>query len=281
MASTARGKKLLFTKVHGIGNDAIIIEALKSSVQNPNHLARKLCNRKTGIGADQLLILTKSRKCDFGVKIFNADGSEAEICGNGLRCLARYVKDRRYSAKKDVVFETLCGPITTRTSGRLIEVDMGEPRMKGKEIPVNLSGRIVNRPLRMEGKDLRITCLSVGNPHCVIFEERLDEVPLQQLGPVLETHHIFPKRVNVSFVNVVSRNEMQLRVWERGAGETEGCGSAACAATVAGVLNGFTDRKVNVAMSGGKLEVEWNQKSNHLFLRGPAEVVYAGEFLRV
>ncbi len=154
---------------------------------------------------------------------------------------------------------------------------MGDPIMKGKEIPVNLSGRIVNRPLKMEMRDFRITCLSMGNPHCIIFQENLAEFDLEHFGPMIETYHIFPKKVNVSFVNVLSKNELQVRVWERGAGETLGCGTAACAANVASVLNGFTERKVTVQMPGGKLDVEWNQKDNHIYLRGPAELVCKGE----
>ena len=276
--SAKRGKMITFTKMQGIGNDAIVLNVLKGSLPaSPMHLARKLCNRHTGIGADQLLFLTKSRKYDFGMRIFNADGSEAEMCGNGIRCLARYIKDQKLSAKKGLTIETAAGPRAVTFRGKVIEVDMGEPIMRGRDIPVNLSGRVVNRPLKIDTKDFRITCLSVGNPHCIIFQEKLDEFPIAQFGPLLEQHNIFPRRANISFVNVLSKTEMQVRVWERGSGETRGCGTAACAAAVGGVLNGFTDRKVTVQMPGGKLDIEWDAKSNHILLRGPAEPVFSGE----
>ena len=272
-----RGKARPFIKMQAVGNDAILLDYLKGTIANPTHMARKLCNRHTGIGADQLLLLSKSRKADFNVRFFNADGSEADMCGNGIRCVARYVKEWGLTQKKHLVFETNSGlkPITIR--GKMIDVDMGEPRMKGKEIPVNLSGRVINRPLKLEAKDFRITCLNVGNPHCIIFQEDLDEFDITRFGPMIEHHHVFPKRANVSFVNVMSRTEVHMRVWERGVGETMGCGTGACAATVASVLNGFTGRKVVVHLPGGKLEVEWNRKDNHILMSGPAEVVFVGE----
>ncbi len=263
--------------MHAIGNDAIIFDCLKQAIGNPPHVARKLCNRHTGIGADQLILLTKSRKADFGMRIFNADGSEAEMCGNGIRCLARYIKDWGLSTKKAIKIETPAGIKDIVFHGKFIEVDMGEPFMKGKEIPVNLSGRIINRPLKLEAKEFRITCLSVGNPHCVIFHENLAELPLEKYGPLIEHHHIFPKRTNVHFVNVMSQDEIQMRIWERGAGVTMGCGTGACAAAVASVLNGFTGRKVLVHQPGGKLEIEWNRETNHIMMRGPADVVFTGE----
>lgn len=271
-------KTRTFVKMHGIGNDIILFDCLHhQAFQNPNHLARKLCNRYTGIGGDQLVLLLKSTKHDFSIKIFNADGSEAEMCGNGIRCVARYIKDSKISSKKEIVINTLAGPRKARHMGKFIEVDMGEPTMKGKDIPVNLSGRIINRPLKTETKDFRITCLSMGNPHCITYHEDLPSVPVERFGPLLENHSIFPKRANISFVNVISRGEIHMRVWERGAGETMACGSAACASAVASVLNGFTDRKMTVVLRGGKLEVEWSTKDNHVYMRGPAETVFKGE----
>ena len=169
------------------------------------------------------------------------------MCGTGIRCAAKFIKEYKLSAKKELLIETLAGLKTVKSVGNQFEVDMGEPIMKGKEIPVNLSGRIINRPLKTESKDFRITCLSVGNPHCITFHEELKDLPIEKFGPMLETYSIFPKKANISFVNVVSKKELQLRVWERGAGETLGCGTAACASAVASVLNGFTDRKVTVS----------------------------------
>jgi diaminopimelate epimerase len=275
MAQT-KHKERPFVKMHGLGNDVVLFDCLKSIFANPAHTARKLLNRHTGIGGDQMVLLTKSRKADFGMRVFNTDGSEAEMCGNGLRCLARYIRDAKLSVKKEMKIETLAGIRGVRFIGNSVEADMGEPQMKGKDIPVNLSGRIINRPLKIESKDFRITCLSIGNPHCVIFHEDVASFDVPRFGPLLENYHLFPRRINVSFVNVVSKNELHMRVWERGAGETRSCGTAACAAAVAGVLNGFAERKVTIAQPGGKLEVEWSKKDNHIYLRGPAETVFKG-----
>ncbi len=272
-------KERPFVKMHGLGNDVIIFDCMKSVFSNPAHIARKVLNRHTGVGGDQLVLLTKSRKADFGMRIFNHDGSEAEMCGNGLRCLARYIRDAKLSQKKEMKVETLGGIRGVRFLGNQIEADMGEPQMKGKDIPVNLSGRIINRPLKIESKDFRITCLSVGNPHCVVFNDDVANFPVERFGPLLENYHLFPRRINVSFVNVISKNELFMRIWERGAGETRSCGTAACAATVAGVLNGFAERKVTIVQPGGKLEVEWSRKDNHIYLRGPAEMIFKGTIL--
>lgn len=279
MAAQSKPKPRPFVKMQGTGNDIILLDCLHHNILNPQHLAKKLCNRHTGIGADQMVMLLKSAKQDFSVRIFNPDGSEAEMCGNGLRCIARYIKDSGLSSKKEITFATLAGPRKAKHMGKLIEVDMGEPIMKGKDIPVNLSGRIINRPLKTETKDFKITCLSMGNPHCITFHEDLPNVAVERLGPLLEHHSIFPKRANISFVNIMSRGEIHMRVWERGTGETLACGTAACAAAVASVLNGFTDRKVAVSLRGGKLEVEWDAKDNHVYMRGPAETVFKGEIV--
>jgi len=279
MTTKKKPKARPFVKMHGVGNDVILFDCLKSGISNPPHLARKLCNRHTGIGADQMILLHKSRKADFAMRVFNADGSEAEMCGNGIRCLARHIKDAKLSTKKELTIETGAGLRTVKFAGKLIEVNMGEPIMKGKEIPVNLSGRIINRPLKTESKEFRITCLSMGNPHCITFHDDLDTFAVDRFGPLLESYSIFPKRVNASFVNVISKKEIHVRVWERGAGETMGCGTAACASTVASVLNGYTDRKVTAVLPGGRLEIEWRQKDNTIYMRGPAEMVFAGEIV--
>ncbi len=275
----SKGKLRQFTKMQGIGNDVILFDCMKSAISNPPHAARKLCNRHTGVGADQLVMLLKSRKCDFQARFFNPDGSEAEMCGNGIRCVARYIKESKLSSKKALVIETKAGSRNLKFAGKLVEVDMGEPIMKGKEIPVNLSGRVINRPLKTETKEFRITCISMGNPHCITFHENLEELSVDKYGPLLESYSIFPKRANISFVNVTSKEEMHMRVWERGTGETMGCGTAACASTVGSVLNGFTGRKVTTLLPGGKLEIEWSAKDNHVYMKGPAEMVYKGEIV--
>ena len=272
----AKRKKWAFWKMHGTGNDCIIIDGTRSKPANLQRVAKKLCNRKTGIGADQLLILGKSRKADFKMEVYNADGSIAEMCGNGIRCLGRFVRDQKYTTKREITIETLAGIREVKVTSKTVFADLGEPIMKGKDIPVNLSGRIINRPLKLESKDFRITCLSLGNPHCIIFTENLANYPVEKYGPILEHHSAFPKRANISFVNVLTPNQLKVRVWERGSGETLSCGTGAAASLVASVLNNFSDRKVKVELSGGKLQVEWNKDSNHVWIAGPAEDVFEG-----
>ncbi|MDO8494452.1 MAG: diaminopimelate epimerase [Deltaproteobacteria bacterium] len=274
-----KGKAIQFIKMHSTGNDCIIIDTQKSKFSESPRLVRKILNRTTGIGADQLLLLSKSRKgADFKVRIFNADGSEAEMCGNGVRCIGRYIKDEQYTKKRDVDIETLAGVRQVRVSSKSVTVNLGEPRLKGKEIPVRLSGRIINRPIKVENKDFRVTCLSLGNPHCIIFQENLESFDIQKYGPLLENHQIFPNRSNIGFVNVLSPQQMQMRVWERGVGETGSCGTCAGAAIVAAVLNGFSDRKTKIDLPGGHLEVEWDKESNCVSLTGPVEKIFEGAY---
>lgn len=277
MVKKSRSKLRPFAKIYGGGNDFIIFDCLTNTIPSPQRIARRLCHRGTGIGADQLLLIRKSRQANFRMQIFNPDGSEAETCGNGLRAGMKFLQNEGLTKAKEISFETLGGVKVVKSLGRNFRVDMADPAMKGKEIPVNLSGRIVNRPLKIENKELRITCLSVGNPHCVIYTEDLENFPLNIYGPLLETYPIFPKKINVEVVHVLGREQIKMRVWERGAGETDGCGSGACAAAVASVLNGFTGRKVTVDQRGGRLLVDWDVKTSHIFLTGPAEIAFMGE----
>lgn len=273
---TGKSKKWQFQKMQGTGNDCIILDATKSKIQNAQRVAKKLCNRKTGIGADQLLIFGKSRKADFKMEVYNADGSVAEMCGNGIRCLGRHLRDAKYTTQREMTIETLAGIREVKVTSKMVFANLGEPIMKGKEIPVNLSGRIVNRPLKIESRDFRITCLSLGNPHCIVFTENLDNYPVEKFGPILEHHNAFPKRANISFVNVVTANHLKVRVWERGSGETLSCGTGAAASLVASVLNNFADRKAKVELAGGKLQVEWNKETNQVWIAGPTENVFEG-----
>lgn len=269
-----------FVKMQALGNDMVILDCRKSQPKSPMHTARKLCNRRYGVGADMLILLTNSRPADFGVKFFNSDGSEAETCGNGLRCVAVYLKEQKLISKKDVTLETKAGVKNLRLRGaNNVELDMGEPMLKGKEIPVNLSGRIINRAVRLENKEFKVTCVGMGNPHCVVFQEDIVHFPVERFGPMLETFQIFPRKTNVSFVNVVSDKEIQMRVWERGVGETLSCGSGACAGAVAAVLNGYTARELTVVQPGGKLLVSWRKDNNHVILTGAAEKVFNGEIV--
>lgn len=277
MARKSKAKMRPFVKIYGGGNDFILIDCLKKPISNPAKTARRLCNRRIGIGADQLLLIRKSRQTNFRMQIFNPDGSEAETCGNGLRAGMKFLQFAGLTRAKEIAFENVGGIKIVKSLGRNFRVDMADPVMKGKEIPVNLSGRIVNRPLKLDNKEFRITCLSMGNPHCVLFTENIEEFPLSTYGPLIETHSIFPKKTNVEVIQITGREHIKMRVWERGVGETAGCGSGACAAGVASVLNGFTGRKVTVDQPGGKLAVDWDVKTSHVFLTGDAEVSFIGE----
>lgn len=277
MEKATRTRKWPFLKIYGGGNDFIIFNCLERGIPSPPKAAKRLCSRRTGIGADQLLLIRKSRNAHFRMQIFNSDGSEAETCGNGLRAGMKFLQCNGLTRAREIAFETLGGIKIVRALGKNFRVDMADPVMKGKEIPVNLSGRIVNRPLKIENKEFRVTCLSVGNPHCVIYTDNLDAFPLTTYGPILETYPIFPKKINVEVVQVMGREQIKMRVWERGVGETDGCGSGACASVVSSVLNGFTGRKVTVDQRGGRVLVDWDVKSSHIFLTGPAEISFIGE----
>ncbi len=271
--------KIVFSKMQGLGNDFIFIDGRKLKLANPRALARQLCDRRFGIGADQLLILASSRKADFAMRIHNADGSEVGMCGNGLRALARFVQRGGLSVKTELRIETKSGIQVARLlpKGR-VRVDMGKPILKAREIPVHLSGRVINRPIRLDGRgEVRGTCVSMGNPHCVLFVDDLKSTPVEKIGPALEKNNLFPQKTNVEFVRVLSTREIEMRVWERGAGETLACGSGACAAVVASVLNGHTERDVRVQLPGGALDISWNREDDHVYMTGPAELVYKGE----
>jgi diaminopimelate epimerase len=277
---TTKLKGRVFAKMYGTGNDFVVLPCFGFKPPSQQKLGRDLCNRRKGIGADQLLLIYSSRKADFKLQTINPDGSEAEMCGNGIRCVAKYILEEKISQKRELTFETPAGIKSVKALGKhSFQVDMGEPIMKGKEIPVTLSGRIINRPLKTELREFRITCLSMGNPHCVIFVDDLETYQVEKFGPYLETYHAFPKRTNVEFVQTISQNEIRMRVWERGAGETDGCGTGACAAALASVLNGFTGREVTVAQNGGKVEVNWEKKNGRVYLTGMAEIVYKGEIV--
>lgn len=273
----ARPKTKPFTKMEGSGNDFIIFNNTKWQLKTANKTAKHLLDRHFGVGGDQMLIILPSKKADFRLKIFNPDGSEAETCGNGLRCVAKYVLDEKMTVKKEITFETLGGITTVKSLGKNFRVNMGEPLLKGKDIPVHLSGRIINRPLKLDSREFRITCISMGNPHCVIFVDDIENFPVEKFGPLIETNHIFPKRTNVEFSSVTSREHIKVRTWERGAGETLSCGSGACATAVAAVLNGFTGREVVIDERGGKLHVTWDKETNKVLITGPAETVFTGE----
>lgn len=264
-----------FTKMHGIGNDFVVIDSRSIDLKNAEETARRLCDRRFGIGADQLLLLCNSKAADFRMAIYNADGGEVEMCGNGIRCFTRYLVTHGLTEKTEITVETLAGIIRPRIRGELVEVDMGEPVLEGRDIPVNLDGRVVSSPLKVGDRSFDITCVSMGNPHCVIFVDDVDSFPVSTFGPAIENHDLFPNRINVEFVQPVNDREIKMRVWERGSGETLACGTGACASAVASVLNGRTRRRVTVHLSGGDLDILWSE-DGIVYMTGPAEEVFEG-----
>ncbi len=270
--------KIHFTKMHGLGNDFILIDSRELKLDNLPELSRRLCNRHFGIGADQILLLDNSKSADFKMRIFNADGSEVEMCGNGIRCFAKYIWDRKLSDKKVLMVETLAGIMKPeKVDDNMIKVDMGEPRFRPQEIPVNIDHQppVVDYPLRIYETEFKITCVSMGNPHAVIFVDDLKKLPVSQIGPLIENHSIFPKKTNVEFVEVLNDKEINMRVWERGAGETMACGTGASAAVVAANIKGLTSKSVLVHLSGGDLFIEW-AADNHVYMKGSAVEVFEG-----
>jgi len=267
---------LNFTKMQGTGNDFILVDGTQQQINQIEKHARFLCDRRFGIGADQLLLIRSTDRADFRMQIFNADGSEVEMCGNGIRCFAKYLRDHGLSSKEVIHVETLAGIIRPSLQGDEISVDMGEPVLSGPEIPVNMEGQIIGKKLSVDNSEFVMTCVSMGNPHCVIKVQDVETFPVEKIGPGIETHALFPNRTNVEFIQILNDHEIRMRVWERGAGETLSCGTGACASTVASVLNQWTGKNVLVHLKGGDLKVQWNE-ANRVILTGPAQEVFSGE----
>ena len=267
--------EISFTKMQGCGNDFIFIDCLKREIGNLGDIARRLCDRRFGVGADQLLTVRPSEVADFKMEIYNADGGQVEMCGNGIRCFAKYVVEHGMTQKKELDVETLAGIIRPRLVGGLVEVDMGEPVIEGRRIPVDADGKVLNARLEVDGQVYQVSCVSMGNPHCVVYLDEIEGLDLQKIGPRFERHPFFPKRVNSEFVKVLNRQEVRMRVWERGAGETLACGTGACAVGVAGSLTGRTERKITVHLRGGDLLIEWHG-NNHVYMTGGAQEVFHG-----
>jgi diaminopimelate epimerase len=270
-----------FWKMHGLGNDFIVVDNRDEKIGDAvaAKIARKLCERRFSVGADGLLLVSSSSLADVKMRIFNADGSEAEMCGNGIRCFAKYCYENGIARKNELTVETLAGIKRTwlTVEDKMVKsvmVDMGTPVLDRSEIPMLGRGTCVNEDLQANGENYRVTCLSVGNPHCVIFVDALDDFPVENVGPKIENHSVFPERTNVEFVQVLNKNELKARVWERGCGETLACGTGACAAVVAGNLLRKVGKEVRVHLLGGDLEVEYAER---LFLSGPAEKVFEGK----
>lgn len=279
--------RIKFSKMHGLGNDYVFINCLKENLDNVDikELAAKMSSRHYGIGSDGIILIMppSSNGNDFKYRIFNPDGSEAEMCGNGIRCAAKYVYEHKLTGKKRLRFETKAGIIKPEViiekgcSVKEIRVDMGEPVLERKKIPVKgPAGAAISEDLKIGSKTHKITCVSMGNPHCIIFTGNTEIKDFEHTGKAIENHSIFPNKTNVEFVQVLNKNEIKMRVWERGAGETLACGTGACASAVACILNKKTDRKITVHLKGGDLKIEWDKKSNHVFMTGPAVGVFEG-----
>ncbi len=274
-----------FTKMHGIGNDYIFVNCFEEIVQDPSRQALIMSRQHFGVGADGLVLIERSDTADFGMRIFNADGSEAEMCGNASRCIGKYVYERGITEKTELTLDTKSGIrqlSLTVEKGKVsrVRVDMGSPELNPRNISVDLPGEIVLRHrMQLMGQNWYITCVNMGNPHCVIFVKDPETIDVATLGPMFENHPLFPRRTNVEFVRVIRRDVLQMRVWERGAGETLACGTGASAALVAAVLGGLSDRTVQMKLTGGNLELSWNAEDNHVYQSGPAEYVFDGEWL--
>ena len=273
-----------FTKMQGAGNDYIYVNAFKEQVKDPVQTAIRVSDRHFGIGADGLVLICPSEKADFFMDIYNADGSRAKMCGNAIRCVAKYVYDRGMTDKTEVAIETLSGVKTIRVfteNGRVTaaRVNMGAPILAAREIPTTFDGEsVVSQKLTVGETDYAVTCVSMGNPHCVLFVDDVEALDLERLGPKFERHERFPDRINTEFVRTVSPTEFDMRVWERGSGETLACGTGACAAAVASVLNGRAerDRDIRVNLRGGQLVIRWHRNGD-VYMTGPAEEVFSGE----
>ena len=272
-----------FTKMHGLGNDYVYIDAINQKIENESSLAKFVSNRHFGIGSDGLILICKSEVADFKMRIFNSDGSEAEMCGNGIRCVGKFVYDKGLTNKTTVKIETLAGikTLILNTKDGKVEtarVDMGEPILETEKIPViSTEEPVKNLELEAENKKFKFTCVSMGNPHAITIVENTKEFDVERYGKVLEVDKAFPKKANIEFVQIIDKENIKMRVWERGAGETLACGTGACATAVACNLNGLTDRKVNIELLGGTLNIEWNETDNHVYMIGPAVTVFDGE----
>jgi len=276
---------LKFTKMHGAGNDYIYIEDFKDEIKTPSKLAIEMSNRNFGVGSDGLILILKSKVADFKMRMFNSDGSESEMCGNGIRCFAKYVYDHKLTDKDIINIETGAGikNLELKIKNKLVasvKVDMGEPVLQRERIPmIGNPGMVINENLHLpDGVSFAITALSMGNPHVVIFVEDAENFPVTKYGPMIEEFNLFPNKTNVEFVQILNSKEVIQRTWERGAGETLACGTGASAVTVAGVMTKQTERKITVHLKGGDLKTEWSEKNNHVFLTGPAVEVFKGEW---
>lgn len=272
-----------FTKMQGIGNDYVYVNCFQETVKNPEKVAIKVSDRHFGIGSDGLILIRPSDRADFEMEMYNADGSRGAMCGNGIRCVAKYVYDYGLTDKTTITVNTGSGVKTlelTVEQGKVsrVRVNMGAPQLEPEKIPMKAEGsQVVDYPVAVGGKEYRITAVSMGNPHAVTCIEDVDGLEIEKIGPLFENHPLFPDRVNTEFIRVLDRHTVQMRVWERGSGETLACGTGACAVAVACILNGLTEDRVTVKLLGGDLEIFWDRTANLVYMTGPAAVVFDGE----
>lgn len=279
-----------FTKMQGIGNDYVYVDCTQKAISDPEAVARRISDRHFGIGSDGLVLILPGDRADFRMRMYNADGSEAEMCGNASRCVARYVYERGLTDRTEITLETGAGIRTLRLNlqdGKVasVQVDMGVPELRPERIPVDAKAlglpedadRVQGALLHTEDGIYSVTCVSMGNPHCVVFQKEVDSWPVEKRGPGFENHPAFPRRINTEFAAVLDREHIRMRVWERGSGETLACGTGACATLVAAVMNGLTERKAFLRLNGGELLIEWDENTGHVLMTGPAEFVFDGE----
>lgn len=274
-----------FTKMQGCGNDYIYVNCFEEKLENPSEISKIMSDRHFGIGSDGLILIKPSDKADFAMEMYNADGSEGKMCGNGIRCLAKYVYDNKMIDKKELSVETKSGIKDIKLHIKdekvvFVTVDMGRPFLNVEKIPViSKESTVIDEPIIIDGKTYKITCVSVGNPHTIIFVKDLKKMNISRIGSEIEKFSIFPERTNVEFVEILDKNTIEMRVWERGAGETLACGTGACASVIAGFLNGKISNMVKVKLLGGELDIEYNLEKNRIFMTGPAVKVFDGEFV--
>jgi diaminopimelate epimerase len=272
-----------FTKMQGLGNDYVYIDAIHQKIENKSALAKFVSNRHFGIGSDGLILICKSDVADFKMQMFNADGSEAEMCGNGIRCVGKFVYDKGLTNKTEVTIETLAGVKKLKfnlKNGKVetIKVDMGQPILEPSRIPViSNENPVKNLKINVLDKEFIFTCVSMGNPHAITVVEEVEKFDVEKYGRILEVNNVFPNKTNVEFIEIINEQTIKMRVWERGAGETLACGTGACATAVACNINNKTSRDVEVQLLGGKLQIQWNDKDNHVYMTGPAVTVFEGE----
>ena len=272
-----------FAKMQGCGNDYIYVDCFKETVENPQETAIKISDRHFGVGSDGLILIYPSKVADFKMTMYNADGSEGKMCGNGIRCVAKYVYDFGLTDKTELKIETLSGIKTLKLNIKdkkvdTVQVDMGSPILVPEQIPVKFEGEImVDEAVAVNGLEYHLTCVSMGNPHAVVFVDNIKILNLEKIGPDFEQHKIFPDKVNTEFIHIIDKNTIEMSVWERGSGETLSCGTGACASVVACVLNGLTGDEVLVHLLGGDLKIKYDREKNTVLMTGPAELVCTGE----